>query len=95
MMDAFNTIADLIGNVAAVVAAVGVLFVNAKLDRLISATPTSSMSSTSGQCAGRQRLALSVYARAGLRCLEARLGLVPRYDFKATGRQSGTAFTTA
>ena len=35
MMDAFNAIADPIGNLAAVVAAVGVLFVNAKLDRLI------------------------------------------------------------
>ena len=35
VMDAFNTIADPIGNLAAVVAAVGVLFVNAKLDRLI------------------------------------------------------------
>ena len=33
MMEAFNTVADLIGNVAAVVAAVGMLFVNAKLDR--------------------------------------------------------------
>ena len=34
-MDAFNAVADLIGNLAAVVAAVGVLFVNGKLDRLI------------------------------------------------------------
>lgn len=34
-MDAFNTIADLVGNLAAVVAAVGVFFVNAKLDRLV------------------------------------------------------------
>ena len=40
MMDAFNTIADLTGNVAAVVAAVGVLFVNAKLDRLIDRVDT-------------------------------------------------------
>ena len=37
MMDAFNTVADLIGNV---VAAVGVLFVNAKLDRLIGRVDT-------------------------------------------------------
>ena len=40
MMDAFNTIADPIGNLAAVVAAVGVLFVNAKLDRLIGRVDT-------------------------------------------------------
>ena len=31
-MDSFNVIADAIGNIAAVVAAVGVLIVNAKLD---------------------------------------------------------------
>ena len=40
VMDAFNTVANLIGNVAAVVAAVGVLFVNAKLDRLIGRVDT-------------------------------------------------------
>ena len=40
MMEAFNTVADLIGNVAAVVAAVGMLFVNAKLDRLIGRVDT-------------------------------------------------------
>ncbi len=40
VVDAFNTIADLIGNLAAVVAAVGVLFVNAKLDRLIGRVDT-------------------------------------------------------
>ena len=39
-MAAFNTVADLIGNLAAVVAAVGVLFVNAKLDRLIGRVDT-------------------------------------------------------
>ena len=39
-MDAFSTVADLIGNLAAVVAAVGVLFVNAKLDRLIGRVDT-------------------------------------------------------
>lgn len=33
-MELFNAVADTIGNLAAVVAAVGVLFVNAKLDRL-------------------------------------------------------------
>ena len=33
-MDSFNVIADAIGNIVAVVAAVGVLVVNAKLDRL-------------------------------------------------------------
>ena len=33
-MDPFNVIADAVGNIAAVVAAVGVLIVNAKLDRL-------------------------------------------------------------
>lgn len=33
-MELFAVVADMIGNVAAVVAAVGVLIVNAKLDRL-------------------------------------------------------------
>ena len=33
-MDAFNVVADAIGNIAAVVAAIGVLIVNAKPDRL-------------------------------------------------------------
>ncbi len=33
-MDLFAAVADMIGNLAAVVAAVGVLLVNAKLDRL-------------------------------------------------------------
>ena len=33
-MDSFNVIADAIGNIAAVIAAVGVLMVNAKLERL-------------------------------------------------------------
>ena len=33
-MELFNAVADTIGNLAAVVAAIGVLFVNAKLDRL-------------------------------------------------------------
>lgn len=33
-MALFAAVADMIGNIAAVVAAVGVLFVNAKLDRL-------------------------------------------------------------
>lgn len=33
-MELFAAVADMIGNIAAVVAAVGVLFVNAKLDTL-------------------------------------------------------------
>lgn len=33
-MELFAAVADMIGNIAAVVAAVGVLLVNAKLDRL-------------------------------------------------------------
>ena len=49
MMDAFNTIADLVGNLAAVVAAVGVLFVNAKLDRSIGRVDTPGTTDLTGR----------------------------------------------
>ena len=39
-MDVFNAVADTLGNLAAVVAAIGVLLVNAKLDRLTGSVDT-------------------------------------------------------